>query len=260
MMTYYVNYFQVFLLIMMRMSAMMFIAPFFSSQMIPQRIKVMLAFMISLVIFPSVASVGMKIPENMGLYALLVVNEVAIGIYIGFLVAMIFTAFQLSGQYFAVQMGFGFTEVLDPLAQVSVPLIGQLKNFMGLLVFLFVNGHHFLIQAIYRSYELAPVIGVDKAGTGGMLKFLLFSFTDMFVIALKIAMPIIGVIFLVSVSMGVLAKAAPQMNIMMLGFPFKIIVAFGLLIMMTPLIIRIMNVSLDRTFQFITKVLHNWPG
>ena len=239
---------------------MMFIAPFFSSQMIPQRIKVMLAFWISLVIYPTVASLNINIPNNMGLYGLLVVNEVAIGIYIGFLVAMIFTAFQLSGQYFAVQMGFGFTEVLDPLAQVSVPLIGQLKNFMGLLVFLVINGHHLLIQAVYRSYELAPLIGLDKGSTGGLLKFLLISFTDMFVIALKIALPIIGVIFLISVSMGVLAKAAPQMNIMMLGFPFKIIMAFALLILMTPLIIRIMNVSLDRTFQFISKVLHNWPG
>ena len=72
----------------------------------------------------------------MGLYYLLVLQEAMIGIYIGFLISVIFSSFQLSAQYYAAQIGFGINEVLDPLAQVSVPLIGQLKNFIGLLVFL----------------------------------------------------------------------------------------------------------------------------
>ena len=89
----------------------------------------------------------------MGSYALLVVQEVFVGLFVGFLVSVIVSAFQLAGEYFSVQIGFGINEVLDPLAQVSVPLIGQLKNLIGLLIFLVIGGHHFLIKAIYRSYE-----------------------------------------------------------------------------------------------------------
>jgi len=241
------------------MNAMIMIAPFFSSGVIPFRLKALMSFMITLVIFTVVASRGYNIPENMGEYFLLVLQEVGIGLYIGFLVSIIFSAFQLSGQFFAVQIGFGISEVMDPVSQVSVPLIGQLKNLIGLLVFLAVNGHHFLIEAVYRSYELAPVMSISRQVSGGLFKFLLHSFSGMFVVALKISLPIVGVIFLVSVSLGVLARAAPQMNIMMLGFPFKIIVAFSMLILITPLVVRIMNVSLERTFKFITNVLLHWP-
>ncbi|HEY1406243.1 MAG TPA: flagellar biosynthetic protein FliR, partial [Spirochaetota bacterium] len=78
--------------------------------------------------------------------------------------------------------------------------------------------------------------------------------------ALKIALPVVGTVFLVSMALGMLAKAAPQMNIMMLGFPFKIVVAFGLIVFLSPLIIRIMQVSFERTFQFISEVLVHWPA
>ena len=117
-----------------------------------------------------------------------------------------------------------------------------------------------MIKAIYRSYELAPVLRLGGASSEGLLKFLIHSFSGMFVIALKIALPVVATVFLVTVSLGILAKAAPQMNILMLGFPFKIAVSFGVLILITPLVVRIMHVSLERTFRFITNVILYWPG
>jgi flagellar biosynthetic protein FliR len=195
----------------------------------------------------------------MGLYYLLVLQEVMIGIYIGFLVSIIFSSFQLSAQYYAAQIGFGINEVLDPVGQVSVPLIGQLKNFVGLIVFLAIDGHHFLIEAIYRSFELAPVFGVGKTASGGFLKYLVYSFSGMFIVALKISLPIVATAFLITVSMGILAKAAPQMNIMMFGFPFQIVAGFSLLMLTSPLIIRIMQVAIERSFKLLTGVMQHWP-
>jgi len=259
-MQYFVYHFQVFLLIMMRMNAMIMIAPFFSSDVIPFRIKALVSFLITLVIFPVVAAKGYHIPNDMGAYFLLVLQEVSIGLFLGFLVSVIFAAFQLSGQYLAVQVGFGINEVLDPIGQVSVPLEGQFKNLIGLLVLLAMNGHHFMIQGVYRSYELAPIMSMNKVFLGGLLKYVLYTFTGMFVVALKIALPVVAVVFLVEVSLGVLARAAPQMNIMMLGFPFKIVISFVVLVIVTPLIVRIMWVSLERVFAFIFKILAHWPG
>jgi len=260
-MEYFVYNFQAFLLIMIRMHSMFMVAPFFSSDMIPFRTKTMLAFLTSVIIFPIVMhSGGFTVSGNMGVYSLMVIREVVIGLYIGFLTSIIFSAFQLAGQYFAVQIGFGFTEVLDPLAQVSIPIVGQLKNMIGLLVFLVIDGHHFLISAICSSYTLAPVLSYSSHSMGMLLKWLVYISSGMFVIALKIALPIVATVFLISVAEGMLAKAAPQMNIMMFGFPIKVAVAFGMLALTAPLVIRIMKVSFERTFHFIHDILVHWPG
>jgi len=260
-MEYFVYNFQAFLLVMIRMHSMFMVAPLYSSDIVPFRAKTMLAFLISMIIFPMVMhSQPFTVSGNMGIYALMVLREVLIGLYIGFLASVIFSAFQLAGQYFAVQIGFGFTEVLDPLAQVSIPIVGQLKNMIGILVFLFINGHHFLISAVIKSYTLAPVFTYDERGMGALLKWVAASTSGMFVIALKISLPIVATVFLVTVAEGMLSKAAPQMNIMMLGFPFKIIVAFGMLAFLGPLVVRIMKVSFEHTFRFISDVLVHWPG
>jgi len=258
-MNHFVNHFQIFLLIMMRMNAMIMIAPFFSSDVIPFRIKALISFLVTLVIFPMVAAKGYKLPGDMGGYFLLLIQEVAIGLFLGFLVSVIFAAFQLSGQYLAVQVGFGINEVLDPIGQVSVPLEGQFKNLIGLLVLLAINGHHMMIQGVYRSYELAPIMSANRVFLGGLMKYMLYTFSGMFVVALKIALPVVAIVFLVEVSLGVLARVAPQMNIMMLGFPFKIVAAFGVLFIVTPLVVRIMQVSMERTFNFIQRILVHWP-
>jgi flagellar biosynthetic protein FliR len=259
-MDYFVYNFQAFLLVMIRMHSMFMVAPLFSSDIIPFRTKTALAFLTSLVVFPYVMhGEPYVIAGNMGIYALMVLREVFIGLFIGFLASIIFAAFQLAGQYFAVQIGFGFTEVLDPLAQVSIPVVGQLKNMIGLLVFLFINGHHFLITAVCQSYKLAPMFHYNRTSMGTLLKWVSEATGGMFIIALKIALPIVGTVFLVSIALGMLSKAAPQMNIMMLGFPFKIMVAFGLIAFLAPLIIRIMKVSFSRMFEFLSNVLVHWP-
>ncbi len=255
----FVYSFQAFLLIFIRMHSMFMTAPFFSSEIVPIRNKAALAFFISLVIFPSVTADGYIVSANMSQYGLMVLREVIIGVYIGFLSSIVFSAFQLSGQFFAVQIGFGINEVLDPMSQISVPVIGQLKSFIGLLVFLYIKGDHFLISAIYRSYELAPAFNL-VTGSGDLVRYMVHSFSGMFVIALKIALPVIATIFLVTISEGLLAKAAPQMNIMMLGFPFKIIIAFSMLAILSPMIVRIMKVALGRSFIFLSKVILYWPA
>ncbi len=259
-MEYFVQNFQAFFLVFVRINAMVVIAPFFSSGMIPFRLKALMSFLFTLVIFPVLGTGTIEVPSSMGSYYLLVIQEIIIGVLIGFLMTIIFAAFQLAGQFFAVQIGFGMTEVIDPLAQVSIPLIGQLKNLIGILVFLTINGHHFLIDAVYRSFQFAPMFSASRGATGGIMKYIVYSFSGMFIVALKISLPVVATIFLVSVSMGILAKVAPQMNIMMLGFPLKIIIAFAVLVLITPLVIRIMRVALERSFEFINGVLVNWPA
>jgi flagellar biosynthetic protein FliR len=117
-----------------------------------------------------------------------------------------------------------------------------------------------MIQGVYRSYELAPIMSANRVFLGGLMKYMLYTFSGMFVVALKIALPVVAIVFLVEISLGVLARVAPQMNIMMLGFPFKIAISFIVMLVVTPLIIKVMRVSLERVFGFIFKILAHWPG
>lgn len=258
-MSYFIYNFQGFLLVMIRLHTMFMVAPFYSSDIIPFRLKVLLSFFVSLIVFPLLMNKGFYITGNFGEYMLMILREIFIGIYIGFLASVVFIAFQLAGDYFSVQIGFGFSEVVDPLAQISIPVVGQLKNMIGILVFLAMDGQNFLIKAVVRSYELAPLVNLGEKGLFVFLKFLVLSFSGMFFVALKISIPVVATVFLVSLSLGILSKAAPQMNIMMLGFPFKIIVAFGVLIITAPLIVRVMRSSIERVFDMISNLLMGWP-
>jgi len=247
------------MLVFVRMNAMFTIAPFFSSDVIPFRVRAIVSFLVTLVIFPTISAKGYDITGNMGDYFLMSIREVAIGLYIGFLIALTFAAFQLAAQFFSIQMGFGMHEVLDPVSQISIPVLGQLFNLIGLLVFLGMSGHHFLIQAVYRSYELAPIMSFNLETMGKLFQYLAHSFSGMFIVALKIALPILGTLFLLTVSMGVLAKSAPQMNIMMLGLPINIAISLGMLVVASPMIVRVIFVAIERSFAFMNRVLLNWP-
>jgi len=258
-MAYFVYHFQVFMLVLIRMNVMFSVAPFFSSDIIPFRVRAIVSFLVAIVIFPTISAKGYYISGNMGEYFLMVVREVAIGLYLGFLIGLIFSAFQLAAQFFSLQLGFGMSEVLDPLSQISIPVLGQLFNLIALLVFLYIGGHHFLIQAVYRSYELAPVMTFNIETMGKLFQFLASSFTEMFSVALRISLPILSILFLLTISMGVLAKAAPQMNILMLGLPINVTISYGLLIIVSPMIIKLIRVALERSFDIMNRVLFNWP-
>jgi flagellar biosynthetic protein FliR len=120
-----------YFLLFARIIAVIEVAPLLSSSSVPQIAKVTLALMTALIVLPGVAESGYPIPENGLSFAFLVVGEAILGIIIGFFLVVIFTAFQVAGQFFSLQMGFGASEVYDPLAQIEIPLMGQYINLMA---------------------------------------------------------------------------------------------------------------------------------
>src|SRR5690554_433216 len=123
----------------------------------------------------------------------MVVQELLTGLLMGFVVNIIFAAFQVAGQMIEVPMGFGLVNVLDPMTGVQMPLVGQVKHVIALWVFLLVNGHHTLIRALMESYRLLPA-GKPPFLTHGV-ESLVKVFCGMFLLAFRIALPIVGVLF-----------------------------------------------------------------
>ena len=163
---------RLFLLVFFRIIAMVELAPLLSSSSIPQIAKIGFSFFTAAAVFPSVLASSYAIPANAVDYALLVLGEVAIGLLIGFLLNLIFSAFQLAGQFFSLQMGFGASEVFDPLSQVEIPLMGEFLNLVAMLVFIAISGTgKFLLVGVHALVPVPARRGPRHAQGSGSSSF-----------------------------------------------------------------------------------------
>jgi len=246
---------RLFLLVFFRIIAMVELAPLVSSSSIPQVAKVGLAMFLAGIAFPSVLANTYAIPENILEYALLVLGEVAIGLLMGFILNLIFSAFQLAGQFFSLQMGFSASEVFDPLAQIEIPLMGEFLNLIAMLVFISTQGmQKFLIVGVQSSFQHLRAIDLVTNRTG-LIAVLISGLAGLFQSALTISFPILGTLLLVSIAMGLMAKAAPQMDVLSMGFPVSIGVSFLLLYATMPFLMSAMERIIDGSFADLSGLI-----
>jgi flagellar biosynthetic protein FliR len=237
-----------FLLVAVRALALIETAPLLSSDAIPQTAKIALAGFAAFAAYPSSPAETMVADAFSLDFVVLVAGEALIGIIIGFYLNIVFSAFSSAGQFFSLQMGFGASETYDPLAQIENPLMGQYLNIIAMLVFLSVGGfQRVFIGGFHRSLQSINVATLISAREG-FLSLMMTGLSNLFVDALVISMPILGTLFLVSVSMGLLSKAAPQMNILSEGFPISITVAFALILATMPFLVEAFARVVDTGF------------
>jgi len=215
-----------FLLIAVRAFAMIQVAPLLSSDAIPQVAKFSLAGFAAYASFSS-ALVRDWVIAPFGLnFVFLVIGEALIGIIIGFFMVIIFAAFSSAGQFFSLQMGFGASETFDPLAQVENPLLGQYLNMVAMLIFVTIDGFRDLfLGGFWRSLQSINVMSL-VSGREHIVTMVMAGLSRLFFDAFIIALPILGTLFLVSLTTGLISKASPQINILSEGFPISIMVAF----------------------------------
>jgi len=248
---YFVLNFQKFMLVFSRLTGLMFTASFYESDSIPNQARLGLTFFITAVIFPIVYSYIPDFPQNFIGYAMVAIGEAIIGATIGICITISFSVFQLAGQYFTVQMGFGASEVFDPMSQISIPLIGQYLYIIAILVFLALRGPLLIIQELYYSYQFVTFSNLLKIDLFNSPYTIFSFFIESFSIALRISFPIVATLLLVSISMGLLAKAAPQMNLLMVGFPVSIFISFVILLVTLPLFVEFVVNYFDEIFKSI---------
>lgn len=246
-MAYWLDQFHIFLLVLLRVSALLVVAPIFGHRLYLARAKVGMAFMISLVIFPTVADGGLDIPEGFLPYAFVLVREILMGIVLGFSVLLLFIGIQFAGQLAGLQMGFGIVNVIDPQSYEQISIIGQFLNILAVLLIFSLDGHHIILNGLMASFEAVPLGGVVfKAPVATKLIALT---SALFAVAIKISAPILIALFLVSVAMGVLARTVPQMNVFIVGFPVQL--AVGLFVMIASL--PLFRILLDKSLRILER-------
>jgi len=245
---------QVFLLVLARIFGMLALAPFFSSIVIPIRARATLALFVAFIMVALALRAPIRPEIALLPYILQLVGELLVGIALGFIVAVYFAAFAFAAELFSVQMGLSITMVFDPQAQIEVPVIGQLFSLFSVLIFVGVGAHHHLLNGIWSSYTTLPVLELARAA-GPFAQGVAAAFSAMFGAALKIALPMIAVSFLLSLSLGILAKTAPQLNILMMGFPIQILVGLAVMLACLPFIFRFVGEVISQSIAFAMRVL-----
>ncbi|MBP3710682.1 MAG: flagellar biosynthetic protein FliR [Treponema sp.] len=228
-----------FLLIAVRCFAVLMTLPLFSMRSVSRTAKIALAGYMTYIVLPHADfSAYASYISPSGLfdltYVFLLIGEAMIGVIIGFFVTIIFSVFSTAGQFFAFQMGLSASEVYDTLAQVENPLMGQYLNLVATLIFLQSKWFQKLfLRGLYASCTTMNVFKLLEARERIVL-FFTRSLTELFADALVIAIPISGTLLLVSISLGILARAAPQMNLLSEGFALMLLVSFLIITALIP--------------------------
>jgi flagellar biosynthetic protein FliR len=224
--------FVAFLLATARSAAWLAISPPFSSRVVPPRVKALLAAAFALLVTPRIA--GTAPPLELGPLLGALVQQVAVGMALGFLTALVFAAIQAAGDLLDLFGGFSLAFAFDPLMQTGNSVLGR---FYGLLAttLLFVSGGHLLIMRGFLStYDVLPLnASLSMSRLGDLLTD---GLVQMFISALQIAGPLIAVLFLADVGLGLLTRVAPALNAFSLGFPIKIMLTLVLVGMSFPLL------------------------
>lgn len=237
-----------FLLVFVRIYALLRVAPITSSASIPGIARVGITFFTAFAVLPRVIATGYPIPPTVLGFILLAVGEILIGIITALFLVVMFAVFQLAGQFFSLQMGFGASQVFDPLAQIQIPLVGQFLNMIALMVFVMSTG----LQRIFLHGVLGSFVAMRAtdlaAARGDLFTMVSGSLGGLFQQSLTLAFPILGTLFLLQITMGLFGKAAPQMNLLMLGFPAAIGLAFLIIFLILPFLVEAFEGIIDNAF------------
>lgn len=232
-----------FFLLFVRTGALMLFFPFFSHAQIPVVIKTALALTLAVFLLPMAKAPNLA---NIGVEYLVLetLAELLFGLIAGGLLTICFGALSLAGEQISMVMGFSMANVMDPQTGVQSPLISNVLTLLVLTAFLMADGHHIILQFLGKSMEFIELGGFYPSQN--LWKYTAKSVVNMFLFGFIVAFPILALALMSDFIFGMLMKTMPQFNLLVVGFPIKIVVAFGVLMAIISAIVRLFNTLLSR--------------
>jgi flagellar biosynthetic protein FliR len=224
---------------MARVGGLMVAAPLLGNRAVPATVKAGFALVFTLALVPLAApSVG-PIPNHLLLLALYVVKDVVFGMALGFVARLLFSAVEMAGYFMDTQMGFGFINLINPFSEQQSSLMSMFQYQLAITVYLLANGHIALLGSMAESFHSVPPGAVAPAADFGMKIVPLLQL--MFTIGFKLALPAAGVLLVVDVAFGLVARMVPQLNVFIVGLPAKIIIGLTTVALVLPIIALIVG-------------------
>lgn len=245
-------------LILLRMSGFVFTAAILNSQSVSTPLKILLSLVLTMTVFNTVASPTELVAIN-GLEDTLItvaLKEAFIGVSIGFTTRIFFFAIAMAGELISVSMGLGQAQIFNPMMGSMGNVMEQFFVALATLLYMGLNGHHFMIQGLVNSFEVVQLstVSIKALGFYEVAKYT----QEFFVFGIKIAAPVMISMLVVQVGVGILSRAVPQINVLMTAAPVTILLGFAILFISLPLMILQLNGLLDvstaELFKFIKMI------
>ena len=215
-----------FLLLFVRFAALFAFYPFYSHQGISMNIKGALMFMFTLVFYPTLPDYTFEQLSTTAL-AFAVLAEVMFGLLASVLLMITFQILLFAGEQVSTVMGLTMANIMDPNTQTQTTVVGQVMNFIAILLFLSFDGHHLILQYIHMSLTEVPL--GSFVWNSNMLHYFTKAMINFYIIGFSIAFPIIAVGIIADTIFGMIMKTMPQFNLLVVGLPIKIGLAFVVL-------------------------------
>jgi flagellar biosynthetic protein FliR len=249
--------FETLLLVVVRVTVMLGLVPIFSGSQIPIQVRIGLGFLLTFAVAQTVPT----LPAVLGLgpLAAAIVAQTFVGLVFGFTSFLVFTGIQFAGAILDIQAGFGAVSVLNPTTQQQVTILGEFELALATLLYLASDSHHALINGIAGSFALLPL---PWAGMDGSLSTTVVAFfSQSLFIVIRIAGPIAITLFLTNVTLALMSRVAPQMNVFSVGLPLQLMVGLAMMIVTIPLLGAVLpEVFAETPRQLDTVLRHMQPS
>ncbi|MBU0631658.1 flagellar type III secretion system protein FliR [bacterium] len=236
-----------FLLLFFRFASLFIAVPIFSHQSIPMVMKPAMAFFFTVVFYSSMKPIAFEINVVNLVFAIL--SEFLFGLIIGIVLQLAFNVITFAGGQISFVMGFSMASAIDPQSGISMPIISQFLSLMALMMLFSLNLHHWMLMFIDKSLSVIPLGGFMI--TKNIFSYIIHAASNMFIVGFTIAFPLIALSWMADIIFGMLMKTMPQFNLLVIGFPIKIIVSFAVLIATFASSMLILKMQMQDSFNWL---------
>lgn len=240
--TFALAQFELFVLILIRLASFVFAAPFFNMANVPQRVKIGFSFCLAILVYS--LSLDMSVEYNgMIEYAVIVVQEVIVGILLGLVTSLCVQIIMFAGKIIDMDIGISMAQLYDPTTRMQVGIMGNFYYYMMMLLLIISGMHQYLVAAIVETYKVIPIGGMKFSAS--IYTTLIGFMSDYFVIGFRIALPVFAAILMLNCVLAILARVSPQMNMFVVGMQLKIFVGIFVILFTISMLTSISNFILD---------------
>ncbi len=225
----------VWLLIFTRIVAAITIMPLITETKVPATVVGIISMTLTMIVFFGTSLQPIYYGEDIVGFALVLIKEIIVGFIIGYSMIIYFQIYNWAGQLLSNQGGLSMSTFYDPSIGAQIPLLGKFLTLCFSAVFVLSGGYHWFITALVKTFEYIPV-GEAIFNPELLTNSIIDAVSIFFETGFRLALPIVGVIFLIDMGLGILARAAPQMNMFVIGFPIKLMILMTLLILITQIL------------------------
>ena len=240
----YEHEFLLLLLIFARVSMVIAVGPFFMIKGIPKTVKVTFSILLSFMILNQIRDIEINYQFQYLNFVIGLMGEVFIGLLIGTASNMLFAGIQMAGHIIGIDMGFAMSMFFDSSTNANLPVLSRFLYYMTFLIYLIIDGHHYLLGALFYSYEIAQPLSWGFSGAS--MTILINLVGSIFAIGMQVAAPVFITLFITSVALGFISKVVPQLNVFAVAFQIKILSGLLMLEIVVQIILVYFKILFDR--------------